>query len=132
TLNIEAPLLRVSAGKPSSIDLVNDQLDITVNAKVVNAIEGIAGNGLVDLQGVTVPVRISGPFKAPSYQVQWKEIGSRTVKQAVENGLLDLISNKVGEKLLNQPPKPAPQPIPKKPIDPVKSIGDAIKGLLGQ
>jgi AsmA protein len=131
-LNVDAPLLRVSIGSPASVDLVNKQLDVVANVRVVNAIKGDAGNGLAALQGVTVPVRISGPFAAPGYQVQWKEISSRAVKQAVEGGLLDLISNKIGEKVAPNTTKEQAPAIPKKPADPVKSIGDALKGLLGQ
>ncbi|HEY9280590.1 MAG TPA: AsmA family protein [Eoetvoesiella sp.] len=131
-LNIEAPLLRISAGKPASIDLVNEQLDVVANVRVVNAIKGDAGNGLDALLGVTVPVRISGPFEAPGYRVQWKEISSRAVKQAVEGGLLDLISNKVGKELIPEATAKETPAIPKKAVDPVKSIGDALKGLLGQ
>lgn len=131
-LNVNAPLLRVSVGSPASVDLVNKQLDVVANVRVVNAIKGEAGNGLAALQGVTVPVRVSGPFAAPGYQVQWKEIGSRAVKQAVEGGLLDLISNKLGEKVAPGSVKEPSPAIPKKPTDTVKSIGNALKGLLGQ
>src|SRR3546814_9516553 len=85
--------------------------------------------GLENLKGVTVPVRISGPFSAPGYQVQWKDIGSRAVKQAVQQGLLDLLSDKVDA----APPKPAaPQASPPPKSEPdasstVKSISNALK-----
>ena len=130
--NVDAPFLRVSVGTPASIDLVNSQLDVLTRVKVVNVIKGQADSGLAELQGVSVPVRFTGPFSAPDYQVQWKEIGSQAVKKAVEEGLLDLISNKVGSDLLPQAVKKDGPAIPSKSIDPVKSIGNALKGLLGK
>ncbi|UHL64169.1 AsmA family protein [Paralcaligenes sp. KSB-10] len=130
-LSIVSPLLRISEGTPASIDLVNQQADIVANVRVVNTIVGQGGKELADLKGVTIPIRISGPFDKLGYQVQWKEIGSKAVKQAVQDGLLDLLSNKVGKDLLPQAAKPA-APAPSGKSDAVKSIGNALKGLLGQ
>lgn len=127
-LDIAAPMLRISQGKPASIDLVNNQLDLLVKVQVVSSAAGQSGRNLSDLRGVTVPVRISGGFDKPGYQVQWKDIDSKQVKQAVGDGLVDLLSNQASKKPQEgATPKPAD-----KPADPVKSIGDALKGLLGQ
>ncbi|HUH60724.1 MAG TPA: AsmA family protein [Candidimonas sp.] len=132
-LNVVAPPLRVTQGSPAAMDIVNEQLDLNINVRVVNGSVGDFSKELVDLKGATVPVRISGPFDKLGYQVQWKEIGSKAVKDAVQDGLLDLLSNQLSK---DKEPAPAPaSPIPappKKPMDSVKSIGDALKGLLGQ
>ncbi|MDS1140504.1 AsmA family protein [Pusillimonas sp. SM2304] len=125
-LSVVAPMLRITQGKPATVDLVNDQLDVMVNVNVVNTGTGQDGKALADLKGVAVPLRISGPFSGPGYQVQWKDISSKAVKDAVKGGLIDLLSNQTGK-----PPAPATAPA-KKAADPVKSIGDALKGLLGQ
>ncbi|SHI24729.1 AsmA family protein [Pollutimonas bauzanensis] len=135
-LNLVAPLLRVSQGTPASLDIVNKQLDVSINVRVVNTSTGQGGKELDELKNVTVPLRISGPFDKLGYQVQWKEIGSKAVKEAVQGGLMDLLSNQIGkvpeaEAEGAAPASPIPAP-PKKPMDPVKSIGDALKGLLGQ
>ncbi|MGE4370859.1 MAG: AsmA family protein [Burkholderiaceae bacterium] len=133
-LRLAAPLLRVTEGKPATIDLVNQQLDVLVNVNVVNTRTGQEGKVLEELQGVTVPLRLSGPISQPGYQVQWSEISSQAVKQAVEQGLVDVLSRKLGV-----PPggdgTPTPPPAnaaPARPEDAVKSIGDALKGLLGR
>ncbi len=126
--NLVAPLLRISQGTPASLDIVNNQMDVGINVRVVNTSTGQDGKALDELKNVTVPLRISGPFDKLGYQVQWKEIGSKAVKDAVQEGLIDLLANKAG-----RPPAAAPAPqSEKKPMDPVKSIGDALKGLLGQ
>ncbi|MYN12892.1 AsmA family protein [Pusillimonas sp. TS35] len=123
-LELLAPRLRVNAGKPASVDLVNDQLDLVVLVRLVGT-GGAADDALKDLRGIVVPLRLSGPFGKLSYQVQWKDINSKPVKQAVREGLVDLLSA--------QPePQPGNAATAPKPANSVKSIGDAIKGLLGQ
>ncbi len=131
-LSLIAPLLRISQGTPASLDIVNNQLDLMINVRVANTLTGQDGKELADLRNVAIPIRISGPFNELGYQVQWKEITNKAIKDAVQDGLLDLLSNKAGN--LDQPLFPdSPIPPPaKKPMDPVKSIGDALKGLLGQ
>ncbi|NYT58269.1 AsmA family protein [Alcaligenaceae bacterium] len=126
-LKVASPLLRITQGKPASLDLVNDQLDVMINVNVVNTRTGQDGKALADLKGVTVPVRISGPFSKPGYQVQWKEVSSETIKDAVKGGLIDLLSNKIGAQSSG-----AAEAAPKAPADTVKSIGDTLKGLLGK
>ncbi|WP_041682827.1 AsmA family protein [Pusillimonas sp. T7-7] len=127
-LKIASPLLRITQGTPATLDLVNDQLDVMVNVNVVNTSTGQDGKALADLKGVTVPVRISGPFSKPGYQVQWKEVSSDAVKDAVKGGLIDLLSNQVAPSSA----KGEAQAAPKTSVDSVKSIGDALKGLLGK
>lgn len=132
-LNVVAPPLRITQGSPAAMDIVNEQLDLNINVRVVNAPVGEFSKELLDLKGTTVPVRISGPFKQLGYQVQWKEIGSKAVKDAVQDGLLDLLSNQLSQDKESPPAPAGPIPAPpRKPMDPVKSIGDALKGLLGQ
>lgn len=125
---LTAPLLRVTEGKPASIDLVNQQLDLMLNVNVVNTSTGQGGKELDILRGVTVPIRISGPFQQPGYQVQWKEISSKAVKQAVQDGLVDLLSNKLGGD--TKPAQGTTEQPPATRQDPVKSLGDALKGFL--
>ncbi|NYT83993.1 AsmA family protein [Pollutimonas harenae] len=128
TLKVASPLLRITQGTPATLDLVNDQLDIMVDVNVVNTSTGQDGKALADLKGVTIPVRISGPFGKPGYQVQWKDVSSDVVKDAVKGGLIDLLSNQIGQSGKTEDGQAAP----KSSTDSVKSIGDALKGLLGK
>ena len=57
-LNLVSPAVRVSQGKPASIDLVNQQFNVMVNLRVRGGASG--PRDLVELRGVTVPVRITG------------------------------------------------------------------------
>lgn len=128
-LDLVAPLLRVTHGTPATVDLVNDQLDLMLNVRLSDSKAADQQDRVfADLKGVTIPIRVSGPFNKLGYQVQWKDISSKVVKDAVRGGLIDLLNTQIGK-----PAEPAPAPdATKKPADPVKSIGDAIKGLLGK
>lgn len=129
-LDLVSPSVVVKHGTPSSIDLVNRQFDVLLQVTArAGGNDGAAG--VSALQGVTVPVRVSGPFDSVSYQVQWQDIGHRAVKDALQGGLLDILSGLPagsGGSLLF--------PVPEKPDDsrrdPLKSLGDTLKGLLGQ
>lgn len=129
-LELESPVLKVSRGEPASVDLINQQFDIML---LVTGHTEEDANGLdfAVLDGVTVPVRVSGLFNAPSYQVQWQDISNSAVKDAIQGGLLDILSQLPGDGggsfLFPSPGKPDDTK-----RDPLKSIGDALKGLLGQ
>ncbi len=134
-LNLVSPAVRVSQGKPASIDLVNKQLDIMVNLRVSGGAN--ATRDLRAMRGVTVPVRITGSFADPAYQVQWNEIAGAAVREVVKGGLLELLGNQLDSALpdLPAPEQPAevgPGPRAEPAKDPMRSIGDALKGLLGQ
>jgi AsmA protein len=129
--NLAGSTIKTTIGSPASIDLVNRQMDCTVDAHVLHTLSPTVGN-LTDFMGVAVPIRVSGPFDALNYQVQWKDIGSAAVRRALQGGLLDMLANKVGKGLLPAQDKlPAPA-APSSSSNPVKSIGNALKGLLGQ
>ncbi len=130
-LNLVSPMLHITEGSPNSIDLVNKQLELLVNVRLINTLMGQAGPALASLKGVTVPILVAGPFAALAYHVQWKEIGSKAVKQAVRDGLLDLMSNQVGKDFMPKPGAPA-QTAPSTKSDTIRSIGNALKGLLGK
>lgn len=130
TLELKSPWLHVSKGEPASVDLVNQQLDIMLHAKGQPSSDPKALDFAL-LEGITVPVRVSGPFRSPTYQVQWQGIAHRAVQDAIQGGLLDVLSQISGEggSSFLFPPTGKPDTTKR---DPLKSIGDALKGLLGQ
>ncbi|NLC35585.1 MAG: hypothetical protein GX772_03930, partial [Alcaligenaceae bacterium] len=130
-LDLVSPVVRVSQGKPASVDLVNRQMDVVVNLRVSDN----ANRDLRALRGVKVPMRVTGSFDNLSYQVQWQDIAGAAVRGAVKSGLLELLGNQL-ENSIQAPAAPdSSTPAPAAPApakDPVRSIGDALKGLLGQ
>ncbi|MFA7624224.1 MAG: AsmA family protein [Pusillimonas sp.] len=122
-LAIEAPLLRVSQGAPATIDLARKSLDVVANVRVVNTTRGQGGPDLSRLRGITIPVRVQGPFNDMSYGVDVKSMAGGAARQVLEQGLKDIIQQKIA-------PSGASRDEPA--ADPVKDLGNTLKGLLGR
>jgi AsmA protein len=78
----KSPLLRL--GGEGDIDIGNENLDYLVKATVVATAAGQGGKELVDLKGLTVPVKLTGPFTAPQYKIDFSGIASSAAKAVVE------------------------------------------------
>ncbi len=78
-LSTKAPFVRID-GK-GKIDLVNEQLDYTVNAAIVKTEQGEGGAALDELKGLKVPVRITGSFAQPKFDLQYDEILKARAKE---------------------------------------------------
>src|SRR5258706_3771412 len=59
-LDVKAPLLRI--GGAGDIDIGNSTINYTAKAAVGASTSGQGGKGLEQLAGLTVPVKLSGPF----------------------------------------------------------------------
>jgi AsmA protein len=113
-LEAKSPLLRVQGA--GTIDIGAGALDYTVQASVVGTQAGQGGSELSSLHGVTVPVHLSGPFTALSYQLDWGSLA----RQAVKNKAAEQVKNLIGGKLKQGEQSPA------------QSVGEALKSLLGK
>jgi AsmA protein len=71
-LALLAPLLRV--GGKGMADLNREEVDYLVNAKLVGTSKGQDGGSADELAGLTIPVRIKGPFTQPKIDVQLDEM----------------------------------------------------------
>ncbi|HYD61470.1 MAG TPA: AsmA family protein [Noviherbaspirillum sp.] len=78
-LNIKSPLMRV--GGSGDIYLAEDRLDYLVRATIVSNLQGQGGPELQALKGLTVPVRLSGPFNAITWRVDLAGMASELAKQ---------------------------------------------------
>ena len=81
-LDLKSPLVRV--GGNGYINLGNDSLDYTVKATVVSTLQGQGGADMQALKGLTIPVRLSGPFTAIGWKVDFAGLASAAVKQKVD------------------------------------------------
>lgn len=79
-LSLKSPLLRLSGN--GDIDIGNDRMDYTAKATLVKTLEGQGGKD--NLAGVTVPVRVSGPFAGLKYTLDFGAMVSEAAKQKVE------------------------------------------------
>jgi AsmA protein len=81
-LNIKSPLIRV--GGAGDINLGDERLDYLVKATVVSTLQGQGGPELQALKGVTVPVRLSGPFAAIGWRIDVAGMASELARQKID------------------------------------------------
>lgn len=81
-LYAKSPLLRL--GGSGDVNLGTDSLDYLAKATVVGTLEGQGGKDLASLRGVTVPIRLSGPFTALKYTLDFNALAQEAVKGKIE------------------------------------------------
>ena len=81
-LVMKSPFLRL--GGAGDIDIGNSQLNYLAKASVVNTEAGQGGKDLDQLKGLTIPVRLSGPFSNPSYKIEFGSLISDAAKTKVQ------------------------------------------------
>jgi AsmA protein len=104
-LNVKSPLFRIQGR--GQADLVANELDYLLLATIVESARGQGGEELSDLEGVTLPIRVSGSLQAPVYKLDVAEILKLALRQQVrkeqkklEQKLEKKIEEKLGEELL--------------------------------
>jgi AsmA protein len=96
-LAAKSPLLRL--GGNGDINIGAGAMDYVAKATVVGTLEGQGGRELSQLKGVTVPVRISGPFEALKYSLDTKSLVTESAKAKIEQKKEE-VKEKAKEKLL--------------------------------
>jgi AsmA protein len=81
-LNIKSPLVRV--GGSGDIDLRVARIDYLARTTVVPNLQGQGGPELQALKGVTVPVKLSGPFTAIGWRIDFAGMASELARQKVD------------------------------------------------
>jgi AsmA protein len=79
-LSMKSPLLRLSGN--GDINIGNDSINYLAKATLAKTLEGQGGQDSV--RGVTVPVRVSGPFIDLKYGLDFNAMVSGEAKQKVE------------------------------------------------
>lgn len=78
----KSPFLRV--GGKGDIDIGSSRLDYLLTASVVGTSAGQGGKELESLKGVTVPVRITGPFDKPGFKLELASLVNDAAKARIE------------------------------------------------
>jgi AsmA protein len=78
----KSPYLRVDGA--GSMNLVEESLDYTVKAVVVSTAKGQGGEGLDELKGVPVPVRLTGSYLSPDFSIDWGRVLTDMQKAKLE------------------------------------------------
>ena len=114
-LDLKSPFLRL--GGEGAIDIGKGRIDYVARATVAATATGQGGAELAALKGLTVPVRLSGPFEALDWKIEW----SAVVAGAVTAQLKD----KLGEQLGLKSPAAAASS-----VSPRDALKNRLKGLL--
>jgi AsmA protein len=82
-LNVMAPLFRI--GGAGQVNLVKNSLDYLARASIVATSTGQGGKTLDSgLNGVTVPVRLYGPFTGVQWELQFKDLAKEAAKAKLQ------------------------------------------------
>jgi AsmA protein len=84
-LDAKSPFLRL--GGDGTIDVGKGRVDYTARATVAATSKGQDGADLAALKGLTVPVRLAGPFEAVEWKIQWSAIATDAAKAVSEDKL---------------------------------------------
>lgn len=96
-LDVRSPLLRV--GGRGSVNIPEETIDYTVRASVVASLSGQGGDGLENLKGVTVPIKVSGTFENPSFGLDLQGLVSDAAKQQAQEKLKGAVQERLSPEL---------------------------------
>ncbi|MEZ5615446.1 MAG: AsmA family protein [Rhodocyclaceae bacterium] len=81
-LSMKSPFIRLAGA--GDINIGEDRMDYVAKASLVNTSGGQGGKELDHLKGLTVPVRVSGPFDKLSYNIAFGGLVAEAAKAKVE------------------------------------------------
>lgn len=96
-LSVKAPLVRV--GGSGDIDIGHSRLDYLARVSVVASAKGQGGAELDHLKGLTIPVKLTGTFDAPKYEVDYRSLASDAAKAKVREEVKEKVKPKLEKKL---------------------------------
>lgn len=99
-LALKSPFLRL--GGAGDIDIGNGRIDYLAKASVVSTSTGQEGKDLAQLKGITVPVRLTGPFENISWKIEFGSVVADAVKEKVQARMDEKkqeIQQKAGDKV---------------------------------
>lgn len=102
-LRLKSPLLRITgAGRA---DLVREKIDYLLKTKITGTLEGQGGKELEELRGLTIPVRISGDLRSPSYRPELESVLKDKLESEAKKKVekqKERLQDKLRDKLKNQ------------------------------
>ncbi|HEU5282850.1 MAG TPA: AsmA family protein, partial [Burkholderiales bacterium] len=81
-LDLKSPFLRVTGS--GDVDIAQSSLDYVVKTSLVGTMAGQGGKEVAELRGLTIPVRVAGPFDKLGYKVQFSQMVRGTSKEQLE------------------------------------------------
>jgi len=115
-LLMKSPLLRINGAGEAS--LPTEQIDYLVTATLVGTIKGQEGEGLQDLAGLPIPVRVTGSFAQPDWKLDLRSAMEEKVKGQVKGVIEEAVKDP--QKALQDPKKLLEEP--KKSLEGLKKL----------
>lgn len=81
-LSAKSPLLRMNGA--GSISLVEERLDYVIKTTVVSTLKGQGGADLDALKGLTLPVKLTGPFTAIAWNIDMESLVRQQAQQELK------------------------------------------------
>lgn len=98
-LDVKSPLIRVNGS--GTIDLAEEQVDYLAKTTIVSSLKGQGGLGSEDLKGLTIPVRLSGPFTAIGWRVDFAGLAAEAAKKKIDEKKEE-VKSKIEDRLKEQ------------------------------
>lgn len=93
-LNAKAPLFRLTGA--GDVDVGHSTLNYLAKASVVATSKGQGGADLGQLAGVAIPVRLTGPFDAPKYEIEFGVMAADLAKSRITEAIAEKLGGKAG------------------------------------
>ena len=93
-LTMKAPIFRVQG--QGEVNLVTTDVNYLARLAVVETTQGQGGPEIEALRGVTIPVRLSGPFNNISYQIDIASLATEIAKTRAGQAVGDKIEKAIG------------------------------------
>lgn len=119
-LTMKSPLLRVAGA--GDIDIGHDRMNYLLKATIVSTSKGQGGKDLGDLNGLTVPVKLTGALESPQYAIDFSGMATDFAKRQLQDEVLKRVTGR-------QPAQTGKASQSGKIEDVVK---DGIKGIFGR
>src|SRR4029077_6676042 len=88
-LDVKSPFVRI-AGE-GDVNIPEDSLNYVVKASVVSTMAGQGGKERGDVAGLTLPVRVYGPYSAIKYQLEFSQMF--TSREALKETARELLKD---------------------------------------
>src|SRR5207244_8574282 len=82
-LDMKSPFLRM--GGEGAIDVGRGRIDYLARATVTSTMKGQDGADLTSLKGLTIPVRLTGPFESLDWKIEWSTVAAAAVTKQLED-----------------------------------------------
>ena len=113
-LAMKAPILRLAKGdSKGDIDIGNEKLNYVAKPTIVKSLKGQGGADLDNLAGISIPMKITGPFSSPKYGLDFSAVATGLA----QSQLLEKVGGDKGTAV--------------KELIGGENKADALKGLLG-